>query len=201
MIISEARNKYSEYGKKLNKLEAELSKKRDIAKENAKLTNDKSYFDEAATLELSISDVDEKIKDNKKAMEELNKQWQLEYDAQLQKNSKKKSEKSAANAAKVMEVARRIAAGESVPCSDEKKLMDYNSKLYFAVKQAGAMARINKKRIKKYKSLWEQEEENKNNKKDEKDPAQAADNATVQADFPDMSMSEESQSDSGTQNE
>ena len=33
------------------------------------------------------------------------------------------------------------------------------------------------------------------------DPAQAADNATVQADFPDMSMSEESQSDSGTQNE
>ena len=91
MIISEARNKYSEYGKKLNKLEAELSKKRDTAKENAKLTNDKSYFDEAATLELSISDVDEKIKDNKKAMEELNKQWQLEYDAQLQKNSKKKS--------------------------------------------------------------------------------------------------------------
>ena len=68
-----------------------------------------------------------------------------------------------------MEVARRIAAGESVPCSDEKKLMDYNSKLYFAVKQAGAMARINKKRIKKYKSLWEQEEENKNNKKDEKE--------------------------------
>ena len=91
MIISEARNKYSEYGKKLNKLEAELSKKRDTAKENAKLTNDKSYFDEAATLELSISDVDGKIKDNKKAMEELNKQWQLEYDAQLQKNSKKKS--------------------------------------------------------------------------------------------------------------
>ena len=100
-----------------------------------------------------------------------------------------------------MQLARRIAAGESVPCSDEKKLMDYNSKLYFAAKQAGAMARINKKRIKKYKSLWEQEEENKNNKKDEKDPAQAADNATVQADFPDMSMSEESQSDSGTQNE
>ena len=62
MIISEARNKYSEYGKKLNKLEAELSKKRDTAKENAKLTNDKSYFDEAATLELSINDVDEKIK-------------------------------------------------------------------------------------------------------------------------------------------
>lgn len=60
--------------------------------------------------------------------------------------------------AKCMEIARRLANGDKVPAKDEKKLMEFNFKLYMASKNAGAI-RQNEKQ-KKYKSLWEDEEEN-----------------------------------------
>jgi len=58
--------------------------------------------------------------------------------------------------AKVMEIARRIAHGDKVPPKDEKKLMEYSSKLYFAAKSAATMIENNKP--KRYKSLYEDEE-------------------------------------------
>lgn len=64
-----------------------------------------------------------------------------------------------ADTAKLLEVARRIANGDKVPAKDEKKLMEYNFKLYQIAKQ---MALVNHHKYhKKYKSLYPDENEDK----------------------------------------
>ncbi len=55
-----------------------------------------------------------------------------------------------------METARRIAAGDKVPAQDEKKLMDYNYKLYLSAKNAAILNEM--KEHKEYDSLWEDDE-------------------------------------------
>lgn len=67
--------------------------------------------------------------------------------------------------AKIMEIVRRIANGDKVPAKDEKKLLEYNSKLYMAAKAAASL-RHNKK-PKKYKSLYEEEEKQQNQMNEE----------------------------------
>ncbi len=62
--------------------------------------------------------------------------------------------------AKIMEIVRRIANGDKVPAKDEKKLLEYNSKLYMAAKSAASLR--HNKNPKKYKSLYEDEEEKQN---------------------------------------
>ena len=69
---------------------------------------------------------------------------------------------------KIMTVARRIMHGDIVPAQDEKKLMEFDKDLYMMAKNAGMMARLEKR--KKYKSLWDDEE-----KKEREDPMEAAD--------------------------
>lgn len=63
--------------------------------------------------------------------------------------------KQAINDAKIMEIARRIMRGEKVPASDERKLAEYNPKLYQMAKQAAMLAKPHKK----YKALFKDEEE------------------------------------------
>lgn len=63
---------------------------------------------------------------------------------------------------KIMEIARRISQGDRVPSKDEKKLMEYNSKLYQAAKTA-ALLKANKKQ-KEHESLWKDEENSNNDK-------------------------------------
>lgn len=71
--------------------------------------------------------------------------------------------KMAEDLGKIMEVYRRIASGAKVPPGDEKKLMDYDFKLYMAAKQAAQIARRNEE---EYDSLWEDEEERNGEQKD-----------------------------------
>jgi len=64
--------------------------------------------------------------------------------------------KAADEMVKIMEVYRRIASGAKVPPQDEKKLMEYDFKLYMAAKQAALMAKENDE---EYDSLWDEEDE------------------------------------------
>ena len=57
---------------------------------------------------------------------------------------------------KIMEVFRRISSGAKVPQGDERKLMEYDHKLYMAAKTAAMVAQQNDK---EFDSLWEDEEE------------------------------------------
>lgn len=61
--------------------------------------------------------------------------------------------------AKALEVYRNLAHGDIVPPSDERKLMDYDPKLYQAAKMAQVMAQRMKEKIKKRKSEWDEKEE------------------------------------------
>lgn len=81
--------------------------------------------------------------------------WKKQMD-QMRESSKNQSERDM-ELAKVLTVARRIARGDKVPAKDEKKLMEYNFKLYMMSKNAAMMSTAKKR--KKYKSLWKEDEE------------------------------------------
>ena len=60
---------------------------------------------------------------------------------------------------KIMIVFRRISNGDKVPYQDEKKLLEYDPKMYQMAKSAAMMAMMEKKRERKeYDSLWKDEE-------------------------------------------
>ena len=59
---------------------------------------------------------------------------------------------------KIMMVFRRLANGDIVPSSDERKLMEYDDKMYQVAKSMQAEALREKKEHEKYDSLWEDEE-------------------------------------------
>lgn len=66
--------------------------------------------------------------------------------------------KAAAEQGKILEIARRISRGDKVPPKDEKKLMEYDFKLYQMAKMSAMMNEA--KKHKTHKSLFEDEEEN-----------------------------------------
>ena len=69
--------------------------------------------------------------------------------------------------AKALAVFRSLSKGDIVPASDERKLMEYDDKLYQAGKAAQAMAQRIKKEIEKKKSEWDEEEEKETKKERE----------------------------------
>lgn len=73
--------------------------------------------------------------------------------------AKEGAEKMATEQMKIMTVFRNMCKGDYVPASDEKKLMEYDDKMYTMAKQAQAMAQMMERcEKKKHKSLWEDEE-------------------------------------------
>ena len=82
-----------------------------------------------------------------------------------EKTQEAANEKIAKDQAKAMAVFRSLAKGDNVPSSDERRLMEYDSKLYQAAKSAQAMAQMSKKRTESKESEWdEREEEEQRNK-------------------------------------
>lgn len=71
--------------------------------------------------------------------------------------------KAAADQRKIFEIARRISRGDKVPPRDEKKLMEYDFKLYQMAKMSAMLNE--KKKHKEHKSLFEDEEENNQREK------------------------------------
>lgn len=76
---------------------------------------------------------------------------------QKQREAAKNGEERADDMAKIMEIARRIADGDIVPQSDEKKLMEYSADLY-QVAKASAMANRDKEHN-EYDALFDDEED------------------------------------------
>lgn len=74
-----------------------------------------------------------------------------------QAESAKKAAEGMEDMAKLMEIARRIAKGDHVPPSDEKKLAEYDSDLYQIAKAAAVLHA--KEKHKKHDALFDDEEE------------------------------------------
>ena len=180
MKIGEARQRYQNYRQALTERTRTLTEQRNAAQRKAKLTGGSEYTEAAATLELSIRETQEKLDANRKVLDALNLQRDLIMQMESTKQQSETSQESTIEVSKLMEVARRIASGAKVPYKDERKLMEYNPKLYEAVKNAAALHNMTARKRKKYDSLWEDDDERKTKYTD---PAELADNTEVGLDI------------------
>lgn len=90
---------------------------------------------------------------------------QMKAELATQKTQEEGMKQFMKDQAKALAVFRSMSNGDVVPSSDEKKLMDYDDKLYQAAKMAQAMAQRMKKEIEKKKSEWDEKEEAEQRKK------------------------------------
>ena len=153
------------------------------------------YEDEAVRLELSYEAVHDKYKEYKEYMDRLMQRWDSKYNHEITKQQTEAAKEEGDEMRKVMIVARRIMHGDQVPAGDERKLMEFDSHLYQMAKNIGALAKS--KERKKYKSLWEEEED-----KEKVDPMEAADSQELVESGPQIvSVEETLASVAGTQEE
>lgn len=74
-------------------------------------------------------------------------------------SSKEAAEKTASDMSKIYQVIARMCRGDSVPFSDEQRLMKFDPRLYQMAKNAQTMEKNLRKKTKKYGSLWDEKEE------------------------------------------
>ncbi len=171
MKIKDAQQTYRTQIQAYRTQKAAIAKKQEALKKKMESTvgGSELFGDEAAVLQLTYDALDKKQNEYSDYLEKLNKQ---KYAIEEMENSKQQGEavkEAGADMAKIMEVARRIMKGARVPASDERKLMEFDDKLYQMAKNVGAMVKLRKR--KKYDSLWDDEK-----KKEQADPSEIADN-------------------------
>lgn len=159
MTIGEARKIYSGQIHEFwnQKLSLAKQKKELESKANTAGADRGRYDEEAATLELSYQAVTEKYNEYHDFMQQLMELHTAYFNEEASKQQADAMAEYAEDLGKIMEIARRIANGDKVPMSDEKKLMEFNMEMYMAAKN---MSSINQsKKHKEYDSLWKEEEE------------------------------------------
>ena len=197
MNVGDARRLYSGQLKQYNRKQFELAVKKNELQEKIDKTPDGKtiYEDEAVRLELSYEAVHDKYKEYKEYMDRLMQRWNSKYNHEITKQQTEAAKEEGDEMRKVMIVARRIMHGDQVPAGDERKLMEFDSHLYQMAKNIGALAKS--KERKKYKSLWEEEED-----KEKVDPMEAADSQELVESGPQIvSVEETLASVAGTQEE
>lgn len=181
MKIKEAQQAYrtqiQAYGTQKNA----IAKQQEALQEkiNATVNGADLFADEAAMLQLTYDALDEKQNGYQEYLEQLNAQWEAIQTLESTKQQGEAAKEAGTELAKIMEVVRRIMKGGKVPGSDERKVMEYDSKLYQMAKSVGAMAKQRKR--KEYDSLWEDEE-----KKETVDPLEKANNTEVSGSGPEI---------------
>ena len=116
---------------------------------------------------LDISDQELSLEQAQTAEKKL----QEEYEDELKKQAKQAEEsgeaqsKSLDEMRKMLEIFRRISSGGHVPSSDERKLLEYDSKLYQAAKSMAAMNEDKDART--YKSVYDDEDSDDAGKTDD----------------------------------
>jgi len=171
MKIKDAQQTYRTQIQAYRTQKAAIAKKQEALKKKMEsaVGGSELFGDEAAVLQLTYDALDKKQNEYSNYLEKLNEQ---KYAIEEMENSKQQGEavkEAGADMAKIMEVARRIMKGARVPASDERKLMEFDDKLYQMAKNVGAMVKLRKR--KKYDSLWDDEK-----KKEQTDPSEIANN-------------------------
>ena len=183
MKIAEAQPIYYANRKKLVEQTRTLYAQKKDAEQKYRLTGDTKFSEEAATLELSLQETNEAFEKNQIVVDSLMEQWCAVSNMESAKQAGEAMEKSAADMGKVIMVFRRLANGDIVPQTDEKKLMEYDFKMYQVAKNMQMMAQQAEKERKKHKSLWEDEEETT-----PEDPTEIADNTEYSGTLPDIEI-------------
>lgn len=192
MKLGEAQQLYRNQRQALIDQRKSLIQRRDDLKKKSVTESDKKrYSEEAATLELSIQEVNKQFDENQEVLDGLIEQHAAIWNAEVARQQGDAMQEAAVDLAKIMEVARRISRGAIVPLKDEQKVMDYSMELYLASKNMAIMNAQKKKE--EYDSLWEDEDK----PKEEYDPQGKADNATVNIDIPELMVPTEMESSGG----
>ncbi len=194
MKIGEAKPVYYSNRQQLVDQIRDLAKQKEEAEKKYRITGNSEFQEQAATLELSIDATNKAFEKNQKVLDSLVEQEVAIMNMESSKQQGDAMKKEVENLGKIMTVFRRMANGDIVPSTDEKKLMEYDDKMYQTAKNMQQMAQQLEKERKKHKSLWEDEE-----KKENPDPREIADGAEFSGELPDIEIPEiaASASDSG----
>lgn len=139
------------------------------------------YRKRAQELQEKIDQVKEQIEEHVKLRDQV---IELEVgiaNAEVAKQQGEAMQEYGEDVAKCLEIARRIANGDKVPASDEKKLMDFNMEVYKAAKNLAVMNE--NKKHKEYDSLWEEKTDEKG---DRTDPHETAGDTEISVEIPDI---------------
>lgn len=185
MKIGEAKPTYYSNRQKLVDQIRDLASKKEKAEQNYRITGEKAFSEEAATLELSIEATNKAFEENQKVLDSLVEQEVAVMNMEAAKQQGDAMEEEMKNLGKIMIVFRRLAKGDIVPLTDEKKLMEYDDKMYQMAKNMQAMAQQLDKEHEKHKSLWEDEEP-----KEYPDPEEVANNTEFSGALPDIEIPE-----------
>jgi len=168
--LGQLRNTYSYVHRDFNSTAYKLSTEKKKYQELVENTpNGKElYGQKAATLSIQYDAVQEKLEEYNSFISEYMSRWN-QICEKVNAESNAEAEKDYyENLQKIMTVAIRMAHGDKVPASDEKKLMEYDPELYQTSKNAQMLARL--KERKEYDTLWPDEE-----KKEYEDGMEVAD--------------------------
>ena len=185
MKIKDAKPIYYANRKELVDQMRSLTKQKEEAEKKYSLTGESRFSEEAATLELSLNATTKAFEDNQKVIDSIMEQWCNVSNMETSKQQGEAMKEYAADMGKIMMVFRRLANGDIVPRTDEKKLMEYDDKMYQMAKNMQLQAMQMDKKHKKHKSLWEEEE-----KEAPEDPMEVADNTEYGGELPDIEIPE-----------
>ena len=159
-------------------------------KEKAERTNDEEWIQKAAELELSYKEATDDFDKYENVLNSLREQWCAAANTENDKALADPETGLGATLGKIMTTIARMCAGDKVPYSDEKKVMEYDDKMYARAKQAQMIMASMKKKQKEYDSLWDKEG-------GEYDPEGVADNTEAQGELPDIPSSDGDSTDTG----
>ena len=185
MKISEVRPTYYQNRRELVDQLRSLSKQKEKAEASYRVTGDSRFSDQAATLELNIKETEKAFEENQAVLDSIAEQHAAIWNMEVSKQQGDAMKEEMENMGKIMTVFRRLANGDTVPLSDEKKLAEYDEKMYTMAKNMQTMARQPEKEHEDHDSLWEDEE-----KKEYPDPMEVADNSEYAGPLPDIEIPE-----------
>ena len=126
MKLKDAMPIYQRYRQQLVDQPRSLVKQRDAAKAKFEATNDQTWSDEAATLQLSIEKTQEEFNKNQEVLDGLTEQWCLAANAENAKALADPETGMAATMAKIMTTVARMCAGDKVPYADDEEGGEYD---------------------------------------------------------------------------
>ena len=190
MKLGEAIPNYQAHRNELQDKKTSIYKQYKKTKEKAERTNDEEWIQKAAELELSYKEATDDFDKYENVLNSLREQWCAAANTENDKALADPETGLGATIGKIMTTIARMCAGDKVPYTDEKKVMEYDDKMYARAKQAQMIMASMKKKQKEYDSLWDKEG-------GENDPEGVADSTEAQGELPDIPSSDGDSTDTG----
>lgn len=179
MKLGEVIPKYQAYRNQLVDEKRDIYKKWKKAQDKADFTQDEEWKEKAVELQGLLEEKNEQFEKYSDILSQLREQWCSAANAENDRALADPETGMAATIGKIMTTVARMCAGDKVPYTDEKKVMEYSSEMYGRAKQAQMMMAAMKEKRKEYESLWDKEG-------GEYDPEGVANNTEVQGELPDI---------------